>query len=216
MITLTYLAHVFADPPYFDWYYERLWNQDRSSIFYHTTDIGKADWILWSTAAVILYLSAFRKRYLSASQRWRLHEFFLKVYFIFTAVALSGIATVIFKIFIGRARPRATLPEHDLWNSLPYDLAFGTTSFPSGHATTIGALCLALALLFPRLKFFWLFLALWVAFSRVMVGAHFPSDVVAGLAVGGIVTWVHARNLARLRLLFRFNERGQAVLPSYK
>ena len=57
-------------------------------------------------------------------------------------------------------------------------------SFPSGHMAITAALAVAIALAFPRLRH-----ALWayvvaVAFTRVMFGAHFPLDVVAGTALG--------------------------------
>jgi len=57
-------------------------------------------------------------------------------------------------------------------------------SFPSGHMAITAALAVATALLFPRLKWMlWAYVAA-VAFTRVMFGAHFPLDVLAGTALG--------------------------------
>jgi MFS family permease len=57
-------------------------------------------------------------------------------------------------------------------------------SFPSGHMALTAALGVGIALAFPRLRaLMWSYVVL-VAFTRVMFGAHFPLDVVAGTAMG--------------------------------
>ena len=60
----------------------------------------------------------------------------------------------------------------------------GHDSFPSGHATTICSLALALSLLYPRLRWIWIVIALLVSMSRVVIGAHYVSDVIMGAYVG--------------------------------
>ena len=57
-------------------------------------------------------------------------------------------------------------------------------SFPSGHMAITAALAVSVALAFPRLRYaLWAYVAA-VAFTRVLFGAHFPLDVVAGTALG--------------------------------
>ena len=57
-------------------------------------------------------------------------------------------------------------------------------SFPSGHMAITAGLGVGIALAFPRLRtLMWAYIAA-VAFTRVMFGAHFPFDVVAGTAMG--------------------------------
>lgn len=60
-------------------------------------------------------------------------------------------------------------------------------SFPSDHATTAGAVAVGLLFANRRWGIVASALAVLTAFTRVYVGAHYPSDVVAGLALGGIV-----------------------------
>lgn len=59
-------------------------------------------------------------------------------------------------------------------------------SFPSGHATA--AFAVAFGLLLHNRRWGWAMavLAAWVAISRVLVGVHYPSDVLAGAVVGGL------------------------------
>ena len=60
-------------------------------------------------------------------------------------------------------------------------------SFPSGHAATAFAAAVALGLLVPRLRVPALTVAALVAFSRVYLGVHYVSDVVAGGLIGAAI-----------------------------
>ena len=55
---------------------------------------------------------------------------------------------------------------------------------PSGHATTAFAVLVAFGTLWPRYRTVFLIYALLIAVSRVLVTAHYPSDVLAGALVG--------------------------------
>jgi membrane-associated phospholipid phosphatase/predicted MFS family arabinose efflux permease len=57
-------------------------------------------------------------------------------------------------------------------------------SFPSGHMAITAALGVGIALAFPRLRALMWGYIVAVAFTRVMFGAHFPLDVVAGVTLG--------------------------------
>ena len=71
----------------------------------------------------------------------------------------------------------------------------GEYSFPSGHAQQAAVFWGLLALHFRKRWFTGLAAALifLVGFSRVYLGVHFPSDVVAGWALGAIIVWAYAR-----------------------
>ncbi len=57
-------------------------------------------------------------------------------------------------------------------------------SFPSGHTITAFAVALSLSLFYPSLMIGLLFCAVSVAASRILLGMHFLSDVLAGAAIG--------------------------------
>ena len=69
-------------------------------------------------------------------------------------------------------------------------------SFPSGHAATAIGLAVALSILYPRGRWFFALLAVTVAACRVIVHAHFPTDVVAGLMLGGASAYACQRGFA--------------------
>lgn len=75
--------------------------------------------------------------------------------------------------------------------------ALGDWSFPSNHAAIAGAATVALLFASRRLGLIALPFALLMAASRVWTGAHYPHDVVVGLAVGALVAWPLSRTARR-------------------
>jgi len=94
------------------------------------------------------------------------------------ADALAGLL----KDVIPRARPPHVYPHPAPLVSDPH-----SHSFPSGHAATSFACATVLALRFPRAAAGFYVLAAAIAFSRVYVGVHWPTDVIAGAALGILV-----------------------------
>ena len=86
---------------------------------------------------------------------------------------------------VHEARPYAVLPHVLVLVARSHDF-----SFPSDHAVMAGSVAAGAWLVDRRLGLFATLAALVMAFCRVYVGAHFPLDVVAGLAVGALVTGV--------------------------
>jgi maltose/moltooligosaccharide transporter len=96
-----------------------------------------------------------------------------------SALLSWGLLEAVYSVY-DRARPQEVVANASLnghsWAHL--------NSFPSGHMAITAALAVALALAFPRLRtVLWGYVAA-VAFTRVMFGAHFPGDVIAGTALG--------------------------------
>ncbi len=63
-------------------------------------------------------------------------------------------------------------------------------SFPSSHAANITASMLFLGLVYRRWIVPLLAVAAIVSLSRIYVGVHWPSDVVAGAALGALIAWL--------------------------
>lgn len=115
----------------------------------------------------------------------------------------STTANVIVKQLVGRARP-AGPPGVTSGPSRPPR----TTSFPSGHAASAAAFATGVALEVPALAVPIGGLAALVAASRVVTRVHYPSDVLAGLALGTAAGLVTLRWWPR-----RLDEPAAAVRP---
>lgn len=167
------------------------------------TDITTAPWIVIASGlvAVLGFLMAGRARWRPA-----LVTGFMASY-VFFSVALASASINIVKRLIGRARPDLFAQVGDFhfqFANFGYDYA----SFPSGHSTTAGAVFMALGLLFPRFRLAFVCLAIFFGLARVAVGAHYPSDVAAGLFYGAWVSVATACIFARYRLLFEVTGAG--------
>ncbi len=107
--------------------------------------------------------------------------------FLFVAVAVSGLANDLIKVLVGRSRP-CLLISSGFYGFKPFSTQYLYASFPSGHSNTIGSLCYCLNLVTDRFRYALLVIALAVMTSRVVVGAHFPSDVLFGACLGVVIT----------------------------
>ncbi len=86
--------------------------------------------------------------------------------------------------FFDRPRPEEVLADDRI---IPRDQWGHLESYPSGHMAITAALAIATGLVFRRLlPVLWLYVAA-VAFTRVLFGAHFPLDTIAGVLLGAIV-----------------------------
>jgi membrane-associated phospholipid phosphatase len=171
------------------------------------TDFGESGWII--IVSVFLLLEGWAASHLAQSARNRVQARQISWIgaYLLTSIALSGLLANVLKRVIGRARPEH-FQDYGVFSFSPFSGHASFESFPSGHATTIGAFFAAFSLLFPRYRIPFIACALWLGMTRVMVGAHYPSDVIAGLALGGWFSLMTAIVYSRYGLLFRLGPDG--------
>jgi membrane-associated phospholipid phosphatase len=115
--------------------------------------------------------------------------------FTFCAIGLSGLLVNLLKVSFGRVRPGG--PFDMVGDFVGPTLTMYARSFPSGHATTLGAITALVAALAPRWLLPVAILAAIVGVSRLVVGYHFPSDVIAGFLLGWVSVAVTRHVFAR-------------------
>lgn len=153
------------------------------------TALGGIAVLVFVTVATLVYFLLMSKR--------------LNAVFVAAAVLGGSLLSMVFKV--GFDRPRPTL--------VPYEAPVYSASFPSGHSMMSTVVYLTLGVLLARLhersviKGYFLGLALLltgaIGLSRVYLGVHWPTDVVAGWAAGavwamacwGVALWLQRRNV---------------------
>lgn len=102
------------------------------------------------------------------------------------SILLSGAVVHIFKASFERPRIEHSVDaiNHFLSSPALFDLTGRFNSFPSGHTTTSFALAYVLARRHPSMGVFFYAVAALVAASRVYLGSHYPTDILAGAFIG--------------------------------
>ena len=163
----------------------------------HTTDLAGPT-ILVGVGLLIGALLLARKRYTAGILTWAI---------MFGAGALVyGV-----KLFIERPRP-------SLWSDpLVHETGF---SFVSGHATMSTALALAVIVIAWRTRWRWLAIiggivyCLYIAFTRLYLGVHYPTDIVGGWMLAMAWTLCAVEGTAAIKHYIA--QRRRSNLPSRK
>lgn len=165
--------------------------------FNEITDFGQSGWFLVPIGSMILLAALLSMPAAGRTANLVLASLVVRLEFIFLAIALPGLAVTIGKRLIGRVRPSALGPfAYEPWSWKP---AFA--SLPSGHGTTAVAAAIAIGALWPKMRVpMWIY-AVTIAASRVVIQAHFVSDVIAAAFVGAfgailVRNWFASRRLA--------------------
>jgi undecaprenyl-diphosphatase len=98
------------------------------------------------------------------------------------------IVNFLIKPLVGRERPCFTLEHVRLLIRQPH-----SRSFPSSHAANTAAVAFLLCVRHGRRGWPFAFLAFCIGLSRIVVGVHYPSDVLAGFAAGALISWAVLR-----------------------
>lgn len=170
-----------------------LWGQqqiDEAVLFYYNTARIAYDQIVifsqWVTSYGMAVITGIFVVYLLASQKLKSLDAPLTIYFYtICSLGLSGIAGDLLKEVFARPRPIATYGSEILMLGQSV-----TPAMPSGHATKSIALILPFILLVPSsnnlhkaIKVIITLIAGGVCFSRIVLGVHYVSDVIAGIGM---------------------------------
>ena len=152
--------------------------------FINITKIGDSFWVFLLSFLTYL-LCYFFKNKMVKNHKNICDKIRISALFLFAATLVTGILTQILKHIVGRPRPNQVL-EHGYFEFDFFNFNSAFHSFPSGHTSTIFVVALTFSIFTPKLKYFYLFCASIIAFSRMVVGAHFFTDVVGGIVLAYI------------------------------
>lgn len=165
-------------------------SDDLRGFFTVITDVGlggpwylgfAAGWVICMAAAGLSLTTEAHELWRTRARSWS---------FALLSLAASGIAVQVLKFLFGRARPKFLFNE-GIYGFFPLS---GHNSFPSGHSQVIVGAMAALWFVYPRYRPVYAVVAVVIAFSRVVVGAHFLSDtIMGGLLAIVMCLWVRDR-----------------------
>jgi membrane-associated phospholipid phosphatase len=175
--------------------------------FEQITDFGLSGWFLWPLGILFLALAALPAEQLTVMSQRVLAAVMVRVGFLFLAIGATGLVISIAKRIIGRGRPTVD-GAFDPFLFHPFVWRADFASMPSGHATTAFSVLVAFGTLWPRARtVLWIY-ALLIAASRVVVLAHFPSDVFIGAVAGTAGALLVRRYFGMRRLGFSIGPDG--------
>lgn len=125
----------------------------------------------------------------------------LPVLFLLLSLGISDLTALGAKNIVDRPRPAHVLPgvytlSDGKWERNPHDFTprkSGGSSFYSGHSTNSMAIAATLTAIIPQSAPFVYLLPLGVGYSRLYLGKHYPSDILAGWLAGWVVGKVCGR-----------------------
>jgi membrane-associated phospholipid phosphatase len=118
------------------------------------------------------------------------------------ASTLAGAVTNTLRLTTGRTRPRVSPALEQAWHG-PYYGGKWTVgrsefnSFPSGHTATAFGFAIIIFFASPIWGIVALFLAALISLSRLLLGAHHPSDLIAAMMISAGVAyflWIYINN----------------------
>lgn len=167
-----YFYNLIANGPHNAFFDMLVWPINNN--FLHVGGTNIPSYFLVLLGLFLIYLAIFKRKVLG----WALIMLLISNF-------LIGSIYVFDSHYIFRQRPYVTLPNN-LSDSFKNAL-LGWNSFPSGHVRDTVVYSMIIATFIPPLTIPMIIFSLFVGWSRLYVGAHFPSDVVSGIIIGVVI-----------------------------
>lgn len=175
------------------------------------TDFGLSEWVLIPSLVLMLLCAGLTLVIRKWTPRLALFEMAQLYGFIFVGVGLPGLISNLIKRALGRGRPEV-FDQVGAYGLTLFSNDVAYQSFPSGHTTTSFALAFVIGFISRRWFPWVLLVAAAVGVSRVVVGAHYPTDVLGGIVVGTLGAYLVRNFFASRRWVFRFDAAGRVRL----
>ncbi|MFW5866898.1 MAG: phosphatase PAP2 family protein, partial [Armatimonadota bacterium] len=164
-LVIASLAFTHLDQPVVD--LEKPWTEQPALAVALTIATWLGGWKLGPVVVVLLLIAA--------RPHWRRLLKTLVVAYLFQVAVVKWL-----KLLVGRPRPRL-IPDATVFEGFAHGRAF-----PSGHAAFAFMMAVIVSAWFPRWRWPVWAIAVWVAVSRVLVNAHFVSDIIVGAVIGAV------------------------------
>lgn len=171
-----------------------------------------ADALMWRVSGALLWLPLYAYFLYRLIRKFKKRSVLVLLVTALLVTSTDQTANLI-KNSQGRLRPSH---QQELSDDLHFvnDYRGGKFSFPSGHAINTMGVAVFLTLLLggaiPLMRWLPLAWSLLVGFSRIYLGVHFPSDVLAGFILGALWGWLWYQ-LARKLLNFLEKKENEAT-----
>lgn len=109
------------------------------------------------------------------------------LYPLVASMILTNTVVRLVKYFFGRSRPDLLI-LNGIYGLKPFSFDQYFSSLPSGHSATIAVFFAFLCFIHPKHTFWYILLSLAISMSRVVIGAHYLSDILLGNFIGFLMT----------------------------